>query len=75
MPLSQRDATGADNPLASWNDGPTKKSILDFVARVTRRAVRILSLRKSALPPSIMTARCGRNIPFHFQLVLRSRSS
>jgi phosphoglycolate phosphatase-like HAD superfamily hydrolase len=36
MPLSQRDGTGADDPLASWNDGPTKKSILDFVARVTR---------------------------------------
>jgi phosphoserine phosphatase len=24
------------DPLPSWNDGPTKKSILDFVARVTR---------------------------------------
>jgi phosphoglycolate phosphatase-like HAD superfamily hydrolase len=34
MPVSQRD--GADAPLASWNDGPTKKSILDFVARVTQ---------------------------------------
>src|SRR5271170_2764456 len=35
LPLSQRDGTGADDPLASWNDGPTKQSILDFVARVT----------------------------------------
>jgi hypothetical protein len=34
MPLSQR--AGADDPLASWNDGPTKKSILAFVDRVTR---------------------------------------
>src|SRR5262245_63256646 len=28
-------AQGAD-PLPSWNDGPAKKSILDFVAAVTR---------------------------------------
>src|SRR5277367_1362595 len=34
MALSRRD--GADDPLPSWNDGPTKKSILDFVARVTK---------------------------------------
>jgi phosphoglycolate phosphatase-like HAD superfamily hydrolase len=34
MPLSQ--SGGTDGPLASWNDGPTKKSILDFVARVTK---------------------------------------
>jgi hypothetical protein len=27
--------SSADNPLASWNDGPTKKSIVDFVTRVT----------------------------------------
>jgi len=35
MPLSQGDGVGTDDPLASWNDGTTKKSILDFVARVT----------------------------------------
>jgi hypothetical protein len=35
VPLSQGDGVGADDPLASWNDGTTKKSILDFVARVT----------------------------------------
>jgi phosphoglycolate phosphatase-like HAD superfamily hydrolase len=34
MSLSQR--TGADDPLASWNDGPTKKSIVAFVERVTK---------------------------------------
>jgi phosphoserine phosphatase len=34
MPLSQGDGVGTDT-LASWNDGTTKKSILDFVARVT----------------------------------------
>src|SRR5678815_2876414 len=26
----------ADDPLASWNDGATKKSIVDFVAKVTK---------------------------------------
>ena len=28
--------TKATDPLPSWNDGPTKKSILDFVAAVTK---------------------------------------
>jgi hypothetical protein len=36
MPLSQRDGVGSHDPLASWNDGPAKKSIVDFVARVTK---------------------------------------
>jgi hypothetical protein len=35
VPQSQGDGVGTDDPLASWNDGTTKKSILDFVARVT----------------------------------------
>jgi phosphoglycolate phosphatase-like HAD superfamily hydrolase len=35
VPLSQGDGVEADDPLASWNDGTTKKSVLDFVARVT----------------------------------------
>jgi phosphoglycolate phosphatase-like HAD superfamily hydrolase len=35
MPLLQGDGVGTDDPLASCNDGKTKKSILDFVARVT----------------------------------------
>ena len=35
MPLSQGDGVGTNDPLASWN-GTTKKSILDFVARVTQ---------------------------------------
>ena len=26
----------AQDPLASWNDGPTKQSIMDFVAKVTK---------------------------------------
>ena len=35
MSLRQVDPIADDDPLASWNDGATKKSILDFVARVT----------------------------------------
>ena len=30
------DARAAADPLPSWNDGPTKQSILDFVAAVTK---------------------------------------
>jgi hypothetical protein len=26
----------AEDPLPSWNDGPTKQSILDYVTRVTK---------------------------------------
>jgi phosphoglycolate phosphatase-like HAD superfamily hydrolase len=29
-------AGAADDPLPSWNDGPTKQSIIDFVTRVTK---------------------------------------
>jgi len=25
-----------DDPLASWSDGPTKATLLDFIARVTK---------------------------------------
>jgi phosphoserine phosphatase len=34
MPLLQSGG-GTDDPLASWNDGATKQSIVDFVTRVT----------------------------------------
>jgi phosphoglycolate phosphatase-like HAD superfamily hydrolase len=36
MPLAQSDGTKTDNPLVSWNDGAAKKSIMDFVGRVTQ---------------------------------------
>jgi phosphoserine phosphatase len=36
MPQSPSAGAVTDDPLASWNDGPTKRSILDFVARVTQ---------------------------------------
>jgi phosphoglycolate phosphatase-like HAD superfamily hydrolase len=30
------ESSRADDPLSSWNDGPAKQSITDFVAKVTR---------------------------------------
>ena len=47
------------NPLTSWNDGASKKSIVDFVERVTREGGPIMSNPKSALRRSITTAPCG----------------
>ena len=48
------------DPLPSWNDGPDKQSIVDFVTRVTTRRRTATSCRcPSASPPSTMTARCG----------------
>ena len=35
MPLSGSAGAGTVDPLASWHDGVTKKSIVDFVARIT----------------------------------------
>lgn len=34
--IGARAETQATDPLPSWNDGPTKQSILDFVAAVTK---------------------------------------
>jgi hypothetical protein len=31
------EAPAQSDPLSSWNDGPVKKAISDFVARVTRQ--------------------------------------
>jgi len=35
-PPATQAAAGASDPLPSWNEGPTKKAIGDFVARVTK---------------------------------------
>jgi phosphoglycolate phosphatase-like HAD superfamily hydrolase len=34
--IAQISAKAAADPLASWNDGPTKQSITDFVTKVTK---------------------------------------
>jgi hypothetical protein len=36
LPILREVQAGAD-PLPSWNDGPTKQAILNFVARVTQQ--------------------------------------
>ena len=36
MPALPVSAQKADDPLPSWNEGASKKSIIDFVARVTK---------------------------------------
>lgn len=36
LPLScATTSVGADDPLPSWNDGPSKKAIVEFVGKVT----------------------------------------
>jgi hypothetical protein len=35
MLVSMPSAVTADDPLSSWNDGPARQAIVDFVARVT----------------------------------------
>src|SRR5262245_34142957 len=34
-PSASRPGAGPGDPLPSWNEGPAKQAILDFVARVT----------------------------------------
>ena len=36
-PAPQAAGAGASDPLPSWNEGPTKKAIVDFVNRVTNQ--------------------------------------
>ena len=53
-------AQSSPDPLPSWNDGPTKKAIVDFVARVTTQGgARLRAGRRAHRRPSTTTARCG----------------
>lgn len=47
------------DPLPSWNDGPTKKAITDFVARVTNKGSADFVPEATASRPSTMMERCG----------------
>ena len=49
----------AQDPLPSWNDGPAKQAIVEFVSKTTTVVRRISSRQRNALPPSTRTARCG----------------
>ena len=57
------DATAAEAqtgaPLASWNDGPAKQAILDFVRVTTDSSSKDFCRQRSASPNSTRTARSG----------------
>ena len=52
----------AADPLASWNDGPAKQAIVEFVKATTTQGSPQLYRPRSALPRLIRTARCGSSI-------------
>jgi len=52
-------AAALADPLPSWNDGASKKAILDFVTRVTSQGNADYVPPRSASRPSTTTARCG----------------
>ena len=55
-------AARAQDALPSWNDGPAKQAIVDFVRTTTEAGgARFVPLR-SALPPSTRTAPSGSSI-------------
>ena len=59
----------AADPLPSWNEGATKQSIIDFVSKGDQgRRAGLRRRRRSASPPSTMTARCGSSSRY-FQFV------
>jgi hypothetical protein len=47
------------DPLPSWNNGLTKKAIVDFVTKVTEEDGDDYVPPPTASPPSTMTGRCG----------------
>ncbi len=57
--LGNISVSQAQDPLPSWNDGPAKQAIVDFVQATTERAARNSFRPRSASPPSTKTARCG----------------
>jgi len=67
MPESPSAGAAAD-PLASWNEGATKRSIMDFVARVTEAGGKDYVAPESASRRSTTTARYGPNGPIIFRL-------
>jgi hypothetical protein len=61
MAQSQAVSAESDDPLASWSEGVTKRSIVDFFARVTKAGGEDYVHLQNASPPSTTTARCGPN--------------
>ena len=56
--ISALPALAAD-PLPSWNDGPAKRSMINFVEKGTKPGSPDFVLSRNASPPSTMTARSG----------------
>ena len=56
------------DPLPSWNEGPAKKAILDFVARTSTRAARTSSPSQSASPVFDNDGTLWVEQPMYFQL-------
>ena len=56
---SGQGAQAQSDPLPSWNDGATKKSITDFVARVTTQGGPDFVPMDERIAHSTTTARCG----------------
>ena len=65
----------ARDPLPSWNDGPAKQAIVDFVRATPSRVVRSSWRRQSASLPSTTTARSGASSRCIFNSSLRSSNS
>ncbi len=56
---TSRLSRASDGPLPSWNEGSSKKAILDFVHATTDASARTLYRQKSASLPLIRMAHCG----------------
>jgi len=56
------------DPLTSWNEGPAKQSILDFVRTVTTAGGPQFVKPEERIAVFDTTGRCGASSPFIFSL-------
>lgn len=68
-------AQDAESPLASWNDGPAKQAIIDFVRATTEQVSPNLCRPKNALRRLIKMAPCGSSTPCTRKLFIASSVS
>jgi hypothetical protein len=61
--LAVQSAQAQSVPLASWNDGAAKQTILDFLRVTTDQASAGYIPPEARIALSTKTARCGSNIP------------
>ena len=55
-------ASAQSDPLPSWNDGPAKQAIVNFVKATTDHRTRTSCRPRSGSLPSIRMGRCGSSI-------------